>query len=56
MSDGKTTVEINGVKLDTEHSLSGEIQKRAAGDAISLKVLSKGKEKTISATLEEYKS
>ena len=46
---------LNGVRLDAEHSLTGEIQKRAPGDAITLTVLSKGKEKTVTATLEELK-
>ncbi|MDP2789949.1 MAG: trypsin-like peptidase domain-containing protein [bacterium] len=55
LQENDIILEINGVKLDTEHSLAGEIQKRAPGDTITLKVLSKGQEKTVTATLEEYK-
>jgi serine protease Do len=55
LQENDIILEINGVRLDTEHSLSGEIQKHAPGDAVTLKVLSKGKEKTITATLEELK-
>jgi serine protease Do len=56
LQENDIILEFNGVRLDTEHSLAGEIQKRAPGDAVTLKVLSKGKEKTVSATLEEMKS
>jgi S1-C subfamily serine protease len=55
LQENDIILEINGVKLDTEHSLSGEIQKHKPGEVITLKVLSKGKEKTVSATLEEMK-
>lgn len=55
LQENDIILEINSVKLDAEHSLAGEIQKRAPGDSITLKVLSKGKEKAVSATLEELK-
>ncbi|MFA6042504.1 MAG: trypsin-like peptidase domain-containing protein [Patescibacteria group bacterium] len=48
-------LEMDGTKLNAEHSLAGQIQKKKPGDVVSLKVLSKGKEKTVQATLEESK-
>jgi serine protease Do len=48
-------LEIDGQKLNTDTSLAGIIQKHAPGDSITLKVISKGKEKSITATLEELK-
>ena len=48
-------LEIDGVKLDSSHSLATEIQKNSSGDKVALKVLSGGKEKTVTATLQEYK-
>lgn len=55
LQENDLILEVNGVKLNAEHSLAGEIQKRAPGDSITLKVLSKGKEKSITAVLEEVK-
>ncbi|MEK7518816.1 MAG: trypsin-like peptidase domain-containing protein [Patescibacteria group bacterium] len=55
LQENDIILELNGVKLDTEHSLAGEIQKHAPGDTITLKVLSKGKEKSVTATLAELK-
>jgi serine protease Do len=48
-------LEINGVKLDSEHSLTTEIQKYKPDNSITLKILSKGKEKTVTVTLAEAK-
>ncbi len=56
LQENDIILEINGVKLDAEHSLAGQIQKYAPGQGITLKLLSKGKEKTVVATLEEYKA
>ncbi|PIY96300.1 MAG: hypothetical protein COY66_04660 [Candidatus Kerfeldbacteria bacterium CG_4_10_14_0_8_um_filter_42_10] len=47
-------LEINGQKIDQNHSLAGLIRKYNPGDAITLKVLHDGNEKTIQATLTEY--
>ncbi len=47
--------QVNGVTLDANHDLSTEIQKHAPGDQITLKLLSKGKEKTVTVTLAEFK-
>lgn len=44
---------INDQVIDEDHSLAHELQKYKPGDTITLKVLSKGEEKTISATLAE---
>ena len=49
-------LEIDGVKLDSAHSLSSQIQKHAPGDKITVKLLRDGKDKTVTVTLEEYKS
>ncbi len=48
-------LEFNGQRIDQDHSLAKEIQKYNPGDEVTLKVLSKGKEKTIKVTLAEYK-
>ena len=47
--------EINGIKIDTDHSLGSLIQNCSVGDTITLKVLRNGKELTVSVTLEERK-
>ncbi|MBI4262075.1 trypsin-like peptidase domain-containing protein [Candidatus Uhrbacteria bacterium] len=48
-------LEVNGVRLDESHGLSPEIGKYDPGDVVTLKVLSKGKTKTIKVTLGEFK-
>jgi serine protease Do len=48
-------LEINGQKIDEQHTLAKEIQKYKPGETVELKVLSKGKEKIVKVTLEEYK-
>jgi len=47
--------EINGEKIDQNNSLIKLIQKYKVGDEISVKLLSKGKEKTVKVKLEEGK-
>ena len=49
-------LEINGVKLDSGHSLAEEIAKRQPNDVVTLKVAHDGAEKTVSAELAEYPS
>lgn len=44
-------LEANGQKLDADHSLASVIRKKNVGDTLTLKVLSKGKEKIVSVTL-----
>lgn len=48
-------LEVNKQKIDETHTLAKEIQKYKPGDVVELKVLSKGKEKIVKVTLEEYK-
>jgi len=48
-------IEIDGKKITEENSLGQEIRSHQPGDKVKLKVLSKGKEKTIVVILEEYK-
>ena len=51
--EGDIILEINGKKLDQDNSLAKNIGVKAPGDTVSLKVLSKGDEKTVSVKLEE---
>lgn len=48
-------LEIDGTKITESNSLARQIQKYQPGDDITLTVLHDGEEKTITATLEEYK-
>jgi len=48
-------LEVNGQKVDENHSLSKVIQTHKPGDILTLKVLHKGQEKTVKVTLEEHK-
>jgi len=49
-------LEFDGVKLDAAHSLSSLIQTKKAGDEVTLKIQSKGKEKEVRLTLEAFPS
>ena len=46
---------VDGVALDDTHNLSTIIRDKKVGDVVTLKVLSKGTEKTVTVTLEEAK-
>lgn len=46
-------LEIDGIKLNEEKSLASIIRQKKVGDTIVLKVLSKGKEKTVTLVLEK---
>ena len=48
-------LEVNGEKISDSNSLIGLVQQYQVGDTIELKVLSKGKEKTVKVKLEESK-
>ncbi|MFN3301742.1 MAG: PDZ domain-containing protein, partial [Patescibacteria group bacterium] len=48
-------LELNGQKITQENSLAKMIRKFKPGDEVTLKVLSKGKEKIIKVVLGEYK-
>ena len=47
--------EIDGEKLDDKTSLSSVIREKNVGQTISLKILHRGTEKTVSVTLEAAK-
>lgn len=47
-------LEVNGVRLEDKDSLPKEISKLNIGDEVTLKVLSKGKEKEVKLKLEEF--
>lgn len=49
-------LEVDGKKLDKDMSLSHYVSSKKAGDLIKMKVMSKGKEKEVTVTLEESKS
>lgn len=55
LAENDIILEIDGQKLQGDVSLAGIIQKHAPGDSITLKILSKTKEKTLTVTLEELK-
>ncbi len=48
-------LEVNGEKVDSTHGLASLISQYKVGQEVSLKVLSKGNEKTVKVTLEEMK-
>jgi S1-C subfamily serine protease len=48
-------LEVNGEKVDESNGLVKLIQEYHVGDTIDLKILSKGKEKTVKVKLEEGK-
>jgi len=48
-------LEIDGVKVTSEHPLSSLIRKKNVGDTVRIKILHKGAEKTVSLTLEALK-
>ncbi len=54
--EGDIILEIDGKKLDGSTSLSSLVANKKPGDTITLKVLSKGEEKTVTVKLEELKN
>jgi S1-C subfamily serine protease len=48
-------LEVNGEKIDENHSLISLVQQYKIGDVIKVKILSKGQEKEVKVTLEESK-
>lgn len=48
-------LEINGQRIDSEHTLAHEIKKYKVGDMVTLKILHEGKEKEVTIKLEELK-
>ena len=55
IKEGDIILEINGERLDPEHTLSAFIQKYHAGDTVTLKLWRDSKEMEIKVTLEERK-
>lgn len=55
LEENDIILEINGQKIDLDHSLAKEIAKYNPGDKIQAKIMHDGKEKTVEITLEEYK-
>lgn len=54
ITENDILLEIDGIKLDEDHSLASEIRKKNVGDRITIKLLQKGEEKEVSVTLEAY--
>ena len=55
LKEGDIILEINGVKINEDHSLVGQLAKYSAGDEITLKISSSGTIKDIKVKLEERK-
>ncbi|MBI3255340.1 MAG: trypsin-like peptidase domain-containing protein [Candidatus Andersenbacteria bacterium] len=55
LKEGDVILEVDGKKLEEDVSLASLIAKKKIGDSLQLKVLSSGKEKNITVTLEELK-
>ncbi|MBI2645170.1 trypsin-like peptidase domain-containing protein [Candidatus Uhrbacteria bacterium] len=55
LQEGDIILEVNGEKIGVGHALSNAVMKYNPGDEITLKVLSKGKEKEVKVKLEEFK-
>lgn len=49
-------LEIDGVKLDEDHSLARAVASKNVGDKITLKILHRGEEKNVTVTLEKLTS
>ncbi len=55
LKEGDVILELNGTRVDQDHSLSSLIQNYNVGDIITLKVFRGGKEIEVKVTLEERK-
>ncbi len=55
LQENDIILEMDGLKLDDSHSLATLVRNKAVGDTITLKILHKGDEKTVSVKLEEAK-
>lgn len=55
LQENDIILELNGEKITEENPLATLIGKRKVGDSVTLKILRKGKEKTLKAKLEEVK-
>ncbi len=54
LTEGDIILEIDGQRLDENKSLAQIIRNKKVGDTIKLKVLSKGQEKEVNLTLDEF--
>ncbi len=55
LQDGDIIIAVSGEKIGLGHALSNAIMKYSPGDTVTLKIISKGKEKEVKVTLEEFK-
>lgn len=55
LKEGDIVLELNGVKIDEDHSLVGQLSKYSSGDEITLKISSSGMVKDVKVKLEERK-
>lgn len=55
LKEGDVILEINGKKIDQDHSLAGLLKNYGPSDVVKMKVLSQGQEKEIPVTLGESK-
>ncbi len=56
VTEGDIILEVDGQVLNSNTSLASIIQKKQVGNTVSLKLLSDGKEKMVTTTLDEYPS
>jgi len=56
LQENDIILEVNGTKIERGNSLAKLLSKYAPGDEVTLKVLSKGKEKEVKVKLEEFKN
>lgn len=54
LRDGDIILELDGKKIDENHTLAGEIARHTPGDDVTLKVLSKGSTREVRLKLEEF--
>jgi serine protease Do len=54
LREGDIILLINGERVDTGHALANTIARFAPGDTVQLRVLSDGRQRDVSATLEEF--
>jgi len=55
LAENDIILEVDGQKINKDNSLAQIIQNHNVGETVELKVLSKGKEKTVKVVLEERK-
>jgi serine protease Do len=55
LKEGDIILEVNGNRIDQDHSLAGLLKNYHPGDIVKMKVLSRGEEKEVAVTLGESK-